>query len=699
MNLSSPHIFVDIKSTKLTSGDECGVEGYLGTCDGFQIPENAFGIIRYDPDTNSIRAIPDGSNQGYRLNDVWIYQNRVNRYDTLKGDDLCRRIIACAGSDFDLIDTPDSTLFAARSKNFLGHPTLFLAQITPNSEAELRQKNWGYMRPEGFRFISQLAKQINRQPESEREFVVSIGDIHGGEASTRAAKLNQSEAVSSCISDIGDLNTVKVGIINRDGGSGGVLAVINGMPLGIFADAIMAVISPPHCSSILWHKNSEIKRAVKLLKCNANWLKKYQLVDKVLDTPIDIHDYDHYALSAFFFIKEEFARQLNIVKDRSSAALNKLTRDKIISFGLQKNGATLANRCHRNLYLTFHSELCPSKEIDIVPPINEVDISRLDHNELNRLYYQRDILKLDMNKAYYLCKKDSSAFQKGCGKQVPMEEYIHNYKACPNCGKAEYLHAKDIVSNFLDQRSIVELFSNILPEDLLPPEVLQHEIVDAKERKRLYADVLAMARKKSGSPESLVTGMAKINGFLVGVAVNDFAFLGGSMGVAFGEKFFQLARACITYSIPFLYFSCSGGARMQEGTLALSQMAKTSYATRRLAHHHLPAIAFVLNPTSGGVPAGPLFQFPIIASEKNAMLAFSGPRVVRLAGGILDEEVITTDYQAQEGFITEVVHRKEIKRTISKYLKLFYISNPNYARLCENSDKFFSGLLHCSELP
>ena len=173
-----------------------------------------------------------------------------------------------------------------------------------------------------------------------------------------------------------------------------------------------------------------------------------------------------------------------------------------------------------------------------------------------------------------------------------------------------------------------------------------------------------------------------IKGFLIGAAINDFAFMGGSMGVAFGERYYLLAKQCIKYNLPFLFFSCSGGARMQEGTLALSQMGKTAHVTRMLRRHNIPTIAIVMHPTTGGVPSGPLFQFSVIIGQYNAMLSFAGPRVISLAGGELDFNVISTNYLSEQDMIDEITNRKGLTKTIQKYLKFYSDLNTDYAKLC-----------------
>ena len=639
----------------------------------------------------------EGYNKYRSVDGTWIYQNRVNVLNTLKGDELCQMIIEIADAEFERIETPDSTLFAARSKNFLGWPTRFYAQITPKNEKEMAKFNWGCMRPEGYRFLSKEIVEINETPFEKREHVVCVGDTQGGEAGTRAAKLNQCEAVSSCIKDMGSLNTVKAGIINRNGGSGGVWAVVNGLPLAIFSDAIMAVIGPPHCSSILWRDNKYVKEAVELLKCSSKWLYDFGLVDEVLDAPYDMNNYSFYAKSAFKFIKKQFARQTEMKLGDFNSILEE-TEKRITGYGrkadLKENNNLVNCQVEENMSVVgeklrldeevdgnIKSNLKISKKINIIKGSANDDLSKCSDVDLIRYYHRRDILKLDITKDYYFCKIDNKQFQTGCGKEFSLDEYLENFKSCPNCGKADALNAHEIIHSFLDNDSYFEFFSEIKPDDLLPAEIMNHEIPAYRGGKVKYKDSIKSIQKKTGSSESLITGIGRINGYLTAVAVNDFSFMGGSMGVVFGERFIKLVDYCLQFNLPLIYISCTGGARMQEGTLSLAQMGKTCHWIKKLVDKGLPAVAVAMHPTSGGVPAGPLFQFPIIIGEYNAMLSFSGPRVVRLAGGDLDERCISTNYQSQVGFIDEVVNRKGLKMAVSKYLKSYFFLNTDYARI------------------
>ena len=187
-----------------------------------------------------------------------------------------------------------------------------------------------------------------------------------------------------------------------------------------------------------------------------------------------------------------------------------------------------------------------------------------------------------------------------------------------------------------------------------------------------YKTRIHEARMKSGIDEAIIVGQASIDGNDISIGVMDFKFMGGSMGSVVGERIKLLADNSIEKKIPLIIFSASGGARMQEGILSLMQMAKTVSAINRLSQQRLPFFSILTDPTTGGVSASFSTVADIIISEPGVLFCFAGPRVIKqtirkdLPGDFgLPERII------EKGHIDMIVHRKDLRGTLSRLLMLF----------------------------
>src|SRR5205085_6127116 len=156
----------------------------------------------------------------------------------------------------------------------------------------------------------------------------------------------------------------------------------------------------------------------------------------------------------------------------------------------------------------------------------------------------------------------------------------------------------------------------------------------------------------------------------VSLGVMDFAFMGGSMGSVVGEKIARLVRHAIDKRSPLILMSASGGARMQEGVLSLMQMAKTSVVIAELRGAAVPFMSVLTNPTTGGVSASYAMQGDIILAEPGAVIGFAGPRVIKQTlGQDLPEGFQTAEFLLDHGMLDQVVHRRELKHTVSQLLR------------------------------
>ena len=185
------------------------------------------------------------------------------------------------------------------------------------------------------------------------------------------------------------------------------------------------------------------------------------------------------------------------------------------------------------------------------------------------------------------------------------------------------------------------------------------------------------AEKTGGRPSSVISGDAMIGGLSVQLVVFDFSFMGGSLGSVEGEKIIRAINRSISRKEALIIISTSGGARMQESTYSLMQMAKTSAALNMLGDCGLPYISILTDPTLGGVSASFAFLGDVIIAEPGAMIGFAGARVIKQTiGADLPEGFQTSEFLLEHGLIDMVAHRKDLKKTVHDLIEIL---NKNYA--------------------
>jgi len=246
-----------------------------------------------------------------------------------------------------------------------------------------------------------------------------------------------------------------------------------------------------------------------------------------------------------------------------------------------------------------------------------------------------------------------------CLEIIYKPEVERNLSVCPKCNYHFRIPAMERIKSVADDDTFQEFGEDIESVDMLG-------FTDTKK----YTDRLKEARKKTSRKEAVITGTAKINGIDVILAVLDFEFLGGSMGCAVGEKVTAAAEAALGQSRPLLIFSASGGARMQEGTLSLMQMAKTSAALARLSDARIPFISVMTDPTTGGVAASFAMLGDIIISEPGALIGFAGPRVIeQTIKQKLPEGFQRAEFLIEHGMVDMIVERTKLKATLTQILR------------------------------
>lgn len=186
-----------------------------------------------------------------------------------------------------------------------------------------------------------------------------------------------------------------------------------------------------------------------------------------------------------------------------------------------------------------------------------------------------------------------------------------------------------------------------------------------------YIDRLKEYRSKLGVEDNILSGKGTIEGIEIVASVQDFAFMGGSLGMASGEAIIKAANTALENNCPYIIFTASGGARMQEGILSLMQMPRTTIAIEMLKEKNLPYIVVLTNPTTGGVTASYAMLGDIHIAEPGAMIGFTGPRVIQQTiREKLPEGFQSAEYLLEHGMVDKVVSRLDMKKTIASLLKI-----------------------------
>ena len=232
---------------------------------------------------------------------------------------------------------------------------------------------------------------------------------------------------------------------------------------------------------------------------------------------------------------------------------------------------------------------------------------------------------------------------------------------CPKCNHHMRIGAKKRIALLADEDSFVEYDSDLHPTDPL-------QFVDSKS----YQKRLEEALHKTGKTSAIVSGECTIDGVGVQLVVFDFSFMGGSLGSVEGEKIVRACNRALEKEQGVIIISASGGARMQESTFSLMQMAKTSAALKRVDNAGLPFISILTDPTFGGVSASFAFLGDIIMAEPGALVGFAGARVIKQTiGKDLPDGFQKAEFLLEHGSIDMVVERNTMKKTLHDLLKLF----------------------------
>jgi len=247
-----------------------------------------------------------------------------------------------------------------------------------------------------------------------------------------------------------------------------------------------------------------------------------------------------------------------------------------------------------------------------------------------------------------------------CNAILYNSELEKNYSVCPKCEHHMRISARVRLDMFLDEGDREEIGKTIKPVDPLKFKDI-----------RKYKERIAVAQKQTKETDALVVMKGRLKGQDIVVAAFDFNFMGGSMGSVVGERFVRGVNKSLELGIPFIVFTASGGARMQESLFSLFQMAKTSAALTKLADAGIPYISFMTDPTMGGVSASLAMLGDINVAEPNALIGFAGPRVIeQTVREKLPEGFQRSEFLQEHGAIDMIIDRRQMRDKIAGILSM-----------------------------
>lgn len=256
---------------------------------------------------------------------------------------------------------------------------------------------------------------------------------------------------------------------------------------------------------------------------------------------------------------------------------------------------------------------------------------------------------------------------KGCGELLLTKELEKHLQTCPRCGYHFPLGAHERLQITLDEARFFEYDAGLTTVNPLDFPG--------------YMEKIEQAQKSTGLLEAVVTGEGTLEGIPIVIGVMDQRFIMGSMGSVVGEKITRAIERALAKKYPLVLFTASGGARMQEGTFSLMQMAKISAALHKLAEARIPYVAVLTHPTTGGVTASFAMLGDLNLAEPGALIGFAGRRVIeQTIRQKLPDDFQTAEFLLKHGMIDRVVHRKELKHTLAKILEMHPVGGYRHAR-------------------
>ena len=262
----------------------------------------------------------------------------------------------------------------------------------------------------------------------------------------------------------------------------------------------------------------------------------------------------------------------------------------------------------------------------------------------------------------------------GCGEMIFQHDLEAGHQVCPSCGFHLAISPAD---------RLKMLFDNGAYELIDVPEPVSDPLKFRDEKK--YTDRLKENRKKTGQQDAMQVAAGTIDGANVVISIQNFKFMGGSMGMALGEAMLKAAEEAVARHAPLIVFAASGGARMQEGILSLMQMPRTTLAVQMVKEANLPYIVVLTHPTTGGVTASYAMLGDLNLAEPGALICFAGPRVIeQTIREKLPEGFQRAEFLEQKGMVDLVVHRHQMRETLSKLVRVLIKERRQAAQTAPN---------------
>jgi acetyl-CoA carboxylase carboxyl transferase beta subunit len=563
-----------------------------------------------------------------------------------------------------------------------GRNIYLIAQQKPKPEnlrtrEDLAKLNHGMLTAEDHSRVMRFLKEANDtrllgKPVS----IVTLIDTYGADISMESAKYYQAFFIAHLIRDFLTIPIPTVSVIIGEGGSGGALAIQMTDRRAQFDDALYATAPPESLAAIIFRDSTKVKEALEISKPTAHELKELGIVDEVLPSPKSVSDVGGYARPLGAWLE----RQVKDLARRKLEALLRVRRTRAKAFGVYvREHARKSSR-----WASFFRKT-PIRRWMLEAPKDIKTFSLPGHVLQPSADWgvESDPATFQGKDRYVKCgdmNLKAGSAEPGCGAVIPLSAFLANHYVCPSCGHSRVMGALGWISCLSDADSFKELNRELTVRHLLHPSLLTRE----------YSDFIAKQDQRSSFHEALVTGEATVFGLPVALAVCEFYFAGGTMGVVFGEKFYRLTEYAISKSLPLVSLCCSGGARVLEGTPALMQMVKTVNSITRLKREGLPFISVLGDPSTGGAIASYAALGDVILAEPQALVIFTGPRVMEARGFHVNEDDVRAAalcrasvqcYEDLEFFgpirgIHEVAPRKDLKRSLFKYLEFHRHSKP-----------------------
>lgn len=550
-------------------------------------------------------------------------------------DGFSRTIKSPSGRMIEIADDP-AVIAGVGTLKENGKRVAVIAQQTPSNEEERAAMNYGMVKADGY------AISINMMEYAEKNGLIinTFIDTVGGDPYEYSAEKLQSWLISGCQAKMLSLATRSVSTIIGLGGSGGAIALQLAHCRLMLARAEFSVITPEGCSAILFRSPDKVAEALEVLQPSPEHMLKYNIIDDIIREP-KIGS-KNYAAETARNAGRRLAQAIEDIEKRDVEELKNTLRSNINLCGRVEDRSDIYKVISRKLKSFLPSRLSVAK----TPEVSEIQLA---------IYGAEPFFCND--------EKDSEGkiVRAGCHNRYKREEIEANLFSCPHCNKPESLGSDDYIEFLFDEGSFNEISPELTVEDLSS----QFNLADYSQTRKKMAD-------KTNSKDSLVVGYGSIFGRPAGCAICDFRFMGGSMSAVFGEKMRIIVDYCIQNDLDLISVTASGGARMQEGTVALYQMAKTISAILKLKESGLSYISVLAHPTTGGSLASYAVQGDFIIAEKKSIIAFAGDRVVKLTSGGrgVNPDTMTPDFYLKNGGIHAAVERTQLKPLVSGLLRL-----------------------------